>query len=362
MTHDRIFDELHKQFLDGVWAPGQRLPTERALADSYGVSRPTISRVLNRLRDGGFIRRVVGSGSYALETVGAIRPGPRSLGLLVPGLGQGEIFEPICARIAERSHEFDCTLTWNGVPRNGGVDIESQLRRTAEQIVARGVAGVFLQPLERVPGFRDINRRIAGLFESARIPLVLLDCDYLEFPDSSNHDLVGIDNVRAAYALTSHFIEQECRRVDFVWQPNTAGTLRLRLIGYRQALQDARIAPSPTFEHEGDARRVEFARRMVDAGARNIICENDETAALLMHTLEQIGLRVPADVRIAGFDDVKYAHLARVPLTTVRQPCQALGDLALSAMLERIADPALPPRNILAHAPLCVRASSKMPR
>jgi DNA-binding LacI/PurR family transcriptional regulator len=135
----------------------------------------------------------------------------------------------------------------------------------------------------------------------------------------------------------------------------------LRLIGYRECLYRAGINPRMDLEHEGDPRDTAFVKGLIRDGARDIICVNDETAVLLMKTVETLGLTVPNDVRIAGFDDLKFAHLAHVPLTTMHQPCRAIGELALSAMLERVANPDLPPRTISASATLCIRESTTVP-
>ncbi|HUZ18459.1 MAG TPA: winged helix-turn-helix domain-containing protein, partial [Spirochaetia bacterium] len=67
MKYEEIYVELQKQFAQGKWKPGQRLPTERELSQHYGVSRPTISRVLSRLRDAGQIRRVAGAGTFVTD-------------------------------------------------------------------------------------------------------------------------------------------------------------------------------------------------------------------------------------------------------------------------------------------------------
>jgi GntR family transcriptional regulator of arabinose operon len=99
--------------------------------------------------------------------------------------------------------------------------------------------------------------------------------------------------------------------------------------------------------------RAVVARERPDA----FVCANDVTAATLMHTLEAIGLGVPGDVRITGFDDVRYSNLLRVPLTTLRQPCQELGETAILAMLSRLAQPDLPARDILLDCELVVRKS-----
>ena len=76
-----------------------------------------------------------------------------------------------------------------------------------------------------------------------------------------------------------------------------------------------------------------------------------------MHTLISMGKKIPEDIRMVGFDDVKYARLLPVPLTTQRQPCKDLGRLALEVMLDRIANPDLPPRDILLGCQLIVRQS-----
>jgi DNA-binding LacI/PurR family transcriptional regulator len=66
---------------------------------------------------------------------------------------------------------------------------------------------------------------------------------------------------------------------------------------------------------------------------------------------------VPGDVRLVGFDDVGYASLLPVPLTTLRQPARQIGAVALSAMLDRVAGAELPTRDILLHGSLVVRGS-----
>jgi DNA-binding LacI/PurR family transcriptional regulator len=88
-----------------------------------------------------------------------------------------------------------------------------------------------------------------------------------------------------------------------------------------------------------------------------ILCANDHTAAQLMHTLLGLGVRIPEDVRLAGIDDVRYAGLLPVPLTTLRQPVLEIGAAAIAAMLDRIQNPHLPARSILLNGRLVVRKS-----
>jgi len=76
-----------------------------------------------------------------------------------------------------------------------------------------------------------------------------------------------------------------------------------------------------------------------------------------LKTLDALGISVPGDVRMVGFDDVKYASLLSVPLTTIHQPCADMGALAVGAMLDRLRSPKMPPRDILLNFHVAVRSS-----
>jgi DNA-binding LacI/PurR family transcriptional regulator len=95
------------------------------------------------------------------------------------------------------------------------------------------------------------------------------------------------------------------------------------------------------------------AGRLADA----IICANDDTAALLIRTLESQRVRVPRDVRVVGFDDVKYATLVSVPLTTIHQPCRDIAVVAFQTMMRRLSEPTFPVQSISLTPHLVVRES-----
>lgn len=72
-----------------------------------------------------------------------------------------------------------------------------------------------------------------------------------------------------------------------------------------------------------------------------IVCGNDTTAAYLGHTLDVLGIRVPEDIMLAGFDDVQHAYVMSPQLTTIHQPCHDIADVAVRRLLSRIEDPNL---------------------
>jgi GntR family transcriptional regulator of arabinose operon len=87
------------------------------------------------------------------------------------------------------------------------------------------------------------------------------------------------------------------------------------------------------------------------------LCANDHTAATLMKTLIALGVQIPKEIRIVGIDDVKYASLLPIPLTTQRQPCQDIGKVAMATMFERLNNPDLPIREISLNCRLVIRES-----
>jgi DNA-binding LacI/PurR family transcriptional regulator len=346
---------LIRQYIDdNGLKSGTRLPTERALTTHFGVSRPTVTRALNDLVVEGLIVRKVGSGSYVADSRQFRQI--KTLGLLVPGLGRGEIFEPICAKIAEMSAAKGLTLSWGGSSTEG--HHRDELVQIAEKFISQKVDGVFFQPLELHPGSEGTNESVARLLAENNVPVVMLDADYLPFPDCSQFDLVGIDNIRAGFIATRHLLNQGADRVDFVVRPFTAKSAILRKNGYRLALIEHNISPRPFWEHSINTEDVDSCGRLLESGATDIVCVSDEAAASLILSLEKLGVSVPDEIRLVGFDDLKYAHLLRVPLTTMRQPCAKIGELAFETMLSRIRKPDLPGRKIFIDAELVKRRSS----
>jgi GntR family transcriptional regulator of arabinose operon len=354
--HRRIYADIRADLVDGRYGDGERLPTETELAATYGVSRPTVTKALNNLKKEGLIIRRTGSGTFVRLTV------PRSaahalFGLLIPSLGKGEIFEPICAQIASLSAEKNFSLLWGGSASRGSAR-HASLEHAVERYIENNVTGVFFAPLELDPEFEGINLRVISLLQAARLPTVLIDTDYLPFPQRGSFDLIGIDNFQAGYVVTAHLISHDRQRVDFLHRPNSSFTIALRMRGFREALWDAGVPCQSSWVHSGDPGERDFVRgEILDRGATDIVCGNDETAAQLLRTLERLGVQVPEKVRIAGFDDVYYAQHLSVPLTTIHQPCRDLGTAAVELMLSRLHDPLRATRTVTIPGALILRES-----
>jgi GntR family transcriptional regulator of arabinose operon len=353
--YQQVLDTIKTDILSGRYQPGQKLPSEAGLLKRFGTSRITVGRALRELQQAGLVRRRAGSGTYVASA--SSDDSGLLFGLLIPNLGDTEIFGPICQGMSEAPQARRNALLWGNIAPDLSVKDE-QTWQLCKQYIAKKVAGVFFAPLERTAASNETNDRVISALELARIPVVLLDRCFLPYPKRSRHDLVGIDHRRAGYMITEHLLELGCRRIAFVAYSNSASTVAARIAGYREALFVAGVPVEPALvqrlssDDESEIRRV---MEMLKPEA--IVGANDRIAGHLMHSLIRLNYRVPEDVRIAGIDDVAYANLLPVPLTTVHQPCKEIGVSAVAAMLERVANPDMPVRDILLDCGLIIRDS-----
>ena len=351
--YKQILQDLEDAIATGRYGQGDRLPSESELVKTFGASRITVNRALREMQLAGLIDRRAGSGSY----VKASQHQGYTFGLLIPELGQTEIFEPICRGMAQAQQTEHHALLWGKSLADSGTKT-AQATQLCRQLIDKHVSGVFFAPLELTSEKDAINRDIAQAFDKAGIPVVLLDRDLVAYPERSGYDLVGIDNRRAGYVITRHMLQSGCKRLVFVGRPGSAPTVDARVAGYREAILDGAVEFRPDSVCRIEPWDVESVRKAVDElRPDGIVCANDFTAAHLMKAFNELKIAVPGEIRLAGMDDVKYASLLPVPLTTIHQPCSEIGSTAVAAMVQRLRHPDLPARDILLNFRLVVRRS-----
>ncbi len=350
----QVYGALERGIRSGRWKLGDRLPSEAQLVRDFGASRITVGRAVRDLQLAGLVERHAGSGTFVRAARGAAT---HSFGLLIPDLGETEIFEPICRGMMASPLAREHALLWGSVadPRASRAETAWRLCR---QFIDRRVSGVFFAPLELTPERDDVNGRIIRALDDASIPTVLLDRAIGPFPRRDHHDLVGLDNRHAGFTVTEHLAGLGARRIGFIAMPQAAATVDAREAGYREALLASGLEPERSLARRLDPRDAQAVRAFLDqARPEALVCANDRTAALLMRTLHELGCAVPGDVRLVGIDDVDYAALLPTPLTTLRQPTQQIGAAALAAMLDRVAGSDLATRDVLLQGTLVVRQS-----
>lgn len=191
-------------------------------------------------------------------------------------------------------------------------------------------------------------------------------------------DSVSIQNQFAAQMATSHLIELGHRRIGFLSGPIHTLSRIDRLQGYRAAMMDTGTEPEPRWIWEeasaingfGDVEGVEIGR----AGAHELLSRPERPTALIavndMYALgayagaRDLGLNVPDDVSVVGFDDLApLTEIAVPPLTTVRQPIQEMMRIAVERLIGRIEETHTgPPEHTVVTPELIVRASTSHPK
>jgi GntR family transcriptional regulator of arabinose operon len=350
----QVFDVLQREIQSGRFRTGDRLPSEAELEQTFSASRITVGRAVRDLQLAGWVERRAGSGSYVKARS---LPDALSFGLLIPDLGETEVFEPICQGMMASPLARQHALVWGSLT-NAAAPKEERAWQLCRQYIDRRVSGVFFAPLELTPGKDAVNRKIADALDDAGIPLVLLDRTVVPYPDRGVHDLVGIDNRRAGYRITEHLLQLGSRQIAFVAVENAAATVEAREAGYREALYAWNAPIRRELVHRLNPTHIASVRAMMESTHPDaIVCANDWTAARLMHAILELGHAVPDEVRLVGIDDMDYASLLPVPLTTLRQPTREIGAAAFAAMLDRVSRPDVPVRDILLQTKLVVRRS-----
>ena len=241
----------------------------------------------------------------------------------------------------------------------------SVLVGNSDENVARESAYLDLFEEQRVHGvlispFGDVTPRLARL-RSRGIPAVLVDRLSADRAFSS----VSVDDVAGGRLAVEHLLDAGRSRVAFVGGPLEIRQVSDRLDGARQAVASR---PGATLEVLTTAALTVLEGRLIGQAmlARPeserpdaVFAANDLVAMGLLQALVMNGtLLVPGDIALIGFDDIDFASAAVVPLSSVRQPSQLIGETALRILLEEAADPDLAPQQVVFQPELVVRAST----
>jgi LacI family transcriptional regulator len=180
--------------------------------------------------------------------------------------------------------------------------------------------------------------------------------------DENQLDVFVADNLTGMAALVSHLLtEHRCRRLCFVTGPKDAPDARERQVAFEEAVL---AGPGSVIEQviHGDFSEgsgAAAARVLLDRPSlpQAVVCANDQMAIGVLREFQRVGIRVPDDVALTGFDDVYPSRLVDPPLTTVSQPVRELGTRAAQRLLARLEEPALPPRAELLPTSAVIRRS-----
>lgn len=327
------------------------------VAAAAGVSLGTVSNVLNKphlvsaatrakveqtMAELGFVRN---------ESARQLRAGSSRI-LAYVMLDAGNPFFTDVAKGVEEAVEaaglsvFLCTSNENADREAAYLDLLEQQR----------VAGVLITPVD------PSGERLSGLPDRGT-PLVVVD----RLVSDQRHCSVAVDDVLGGDLAVTHAIELGHERIAFVGGPRKIGQVRDRLEGARRAVERAGLPADALIEIPTGALNVAEGRAAgqrlagLPAGRRPTaaFCANDLLALGLLQQCVGIGIRVPEDLGIIGYDDIEFAAAAVVPLTSVRQPRQQLGRTAAELLLDESSNPQHMHQRVTFTPELVVRSSTR---
>jgi LacI family transcriptional regulator len=297
------------------------------VAGHAGVSIATVSRVLH------------GDARVREETVRRVLESARTVGYRPNGAARA---------LATRRHGLAGVVFPNlSGPYYAGVILgfEEAANAQGQGVLIAGTQGrpgsdeLVMDLASKVDGLvlfgRTVPDDLVLALQSRRVPLVLL-----ARPQVAAATTVRTESRRSAEALTAHLFQHGHERIAFIGDPDSSPDAAERWAGYLEAHRRAGLRPPPA-PHKSAFRETDGQRAAGRALRQRttptaLLCANDEIAMGAYAAVAELGLAVPGDVAIAGWDDIPVARFLAPPLTTVRQPLAELGARAARLLQARI--------------------------
>jgi DNA-binding LacI/PurR family transcriptional regulator len=337
--YQQVEAELRRQIVAGELAVGSKLPTHRELAIAFDVSIITINKALSGLVSEGVLYSRVGRGTFV-----AVRPASNDrhrtpvFGFVLRDLNSA-FFSLVAHAAQQRADALGIGLLFSSTSHHVDRE-EEQIQRFRDL----GVHGLIIVSMSRT--YR-ISQPIRALHD-AGFPYVMVS-----YTEGDEVPFIGSDLDMSGYLAGQHLIALGKRRLGYVGAKLGSSLFEVKFGGFRRAARehglsiDSQFVFEYPFDGEWNDYRSGYAigERLASMTDRPeaMFAFNDLGALGLEDALLDRGLRVPDDVAIVGLDDVELAERARVPLTTVRQPSDRIGALAVDTLLARVRGEQPPP-------------------
>jgi GntR family transcriptional regulator of arabinose operon len=334
--YEQIVNDIRRKIASGALKPGDRIDTQVELAKQYNVSLITVKNALNLLVSEGLLLSRAGRGTFVLAGQPRRIPlsGHRTVGLVLRDLNH-PYFSMVVKSVEERAYE----LGFNVLLSDSSGNIEKE-ESQIEKFRAMGVEGLIIAALSLEYRATDYLRRLHG--ES--FPYVMVS--YIHDPDFW---YVGSDQELGGHMAAGHLLRTGYRKVGYVHMGGNNLLSEVRKNGYVRALMEFDVPYDDHFLYTLDPRRFDFGADRIQLGhqfGRDFVTAprkpealffyNDMCALGFIHGVTEMGMRVPEDVAVVGFDDTIIARFASVPLTTIHQPVDKIGRAAVDIIQKRI--------------------------
>ncbi len=330
--------------------------TLESIAELAGVSRATVSRVVNghpniRAEVRQRVQQVIDETGYEPNRAARSLVSNRSniIGLFQPLVGASDLFiDPyypkLTSGISHECNQLDYVLTLFIFENS------AEERAKFNQIINSGlIDGLILTS-------SSIDDPYVPILQKRGIPFVMVG----RAPKDAGVSFVDVDNVAGAYMAASHLIRTGYKRIACIAPELNTGVGEDRLNGFLQAFKERHIPVDPALIVEGDFTfqgGVNMMNRLLPLKPDAVFAGSDSMALGAMQAIQEAGLNVPDDIAVVGYDDFPAASNAMPALTTIRQPVAQTGSIAVRTLVDMINTESPMTRSTILPVELIVRKS-----
>lgn len=226
-----------------------------------------------------------------------------------------------------------------------------EIVRPAFQMVSGSANGIIY--LSQYP------RDLTGVFPKVSLPFVIA-YSYT----SEDYTCINYDDASGAYIATKHLIDCGCRSIAMISGPINSLPMTKRLSGYQRALIDSGLSFDPRLIQLGNwlpESSYHCAQQLMKMGKKPdaIFCQSDRMAVGAMRAIQDMGLRIPDDIAIAGFDNTDFCEYLTPSLTSIVTPFREIGKTAFDQLIKLISNNKSVPISIKVPCKIVVRDSSR---
>lgn len=351
----RLKQELMSWIESGQLKPDDKAPSENEIAGRFDMSRQTVRQALGELEKEGLLYRVQGKGTFiARRNLRPMQPPGIMIGMLTTHISDyifPHIIQGAEARLREEGYSLLLSSTGN--------DKEKE-RENLEQMLRQPLGGLIIEPTRSAQG--NPNLQLFLSLDVHHIPYIMINERYPEL----HCPCLKLDDEAGGFIAAEHLIKLGHRRIaGFFKTDDLQGANRLK--GFIRALHKHRLPleEGTVTNYASEEKHnvpYEAALAMLKSAERPtaFVCYNDELAVLMLEAARQLGLSVPDDLSIVGFDDSPLATATEVKLTTLSHPKEKMGIRAADMLLGMIKGRGpLSPADIVYKPELVLRGSTR---
>jgi DNA-binding LacI/PurR family transcriptional regulator len=345
---DKFKQDLIAQIESGSLTAGEAILSERKLAKIYSIGYMTVRRAVDDLVEMGLLYREPRKGTFVSEQKNAKKNGDIANNSKMIAIVMSDLQNQFSNRIIEgverkaRQHGYQLLVY------NSELDVTLEAAHL-NSVMEADVAGVILSPC-----FPPVNMELARKLKNDNVPLVLID----KYFETLKTDFVTCDNFDAAYRAVKYLVSMGHKKIAHITSHSSLrniSSIKMRYEGYLKALKEFDIEFDPEYIQELDEVSVHTEMRNINLNylgyepmKKLLKLPEPPTAVFLLFDLLAVGayraiksegLSVPEDISIIGFDNVDFSCYMEVPLTTMAQPVQEIGETAVAVLLERMLKP-----------------------